>query len=88
MSKFAKLFEFDDIGQVLVKLDDGDKGPEIRFYFQPDGLGVCSCAISNFGGDEDTQWDLAERGFERVDEEKARSLVSGMLEQIPSGLSA
>ncbi|WP_426427357.1 hypothetical protein [Pseudomonas palmensis] len=46
MSQFAKLFEFTDIGQVLVKLDDGDDGPEVRTYFVPDGLGVCSIAMT------------------------------------------
>ena len=53
MSKFAKLFEFEDLGQVLVKLDDGDDGPEVRTYFVPDGFGVCSIAMT-FKSDEHT----------------------------------
>ncbi|HEP9000241.1 TPA: hypothetical protein VDU89_006973, partial [Pseudomonas aeruginosa] len=52
MNYFAKLFEFEDLGQVLVMLDRGDDGPEVRLYFKPDGLGVCSVACSNFPGDE------------------------------------
>ncbi|EPZ0818876.1 hypothetical protein ACXJPO_000186 [Pseudomonas aeruginosa] len=65
MKQFAKLFEFEDLGQVLVMLDRGDDGPEVRLYFKPDGLGVCSVACSNFPGDEDEQWDYAERGSPR-----------------------
>ncbi|MGU2655609.1 hypothetical protein [Pseudomonas aeruginosa] len=38
MKQFAKLFEFEDLGQVLVMLDRGDDGPEVRLYFKPDGL--------------------------------------------------
>ena len=46
---FAKLF-FDNADQVLVKLDSDDEGnPEIRFYCEPNGLGVCSAVLS-FGG--------------------------------------
>lgn len=52
MNYFAKLFEFEDLGQVLVMLDRGDDGPEVRLYFKPNGLGVCSVACSNFPGDE------------------------------------
>ncbi|EKF8202512.1 hypothetical protein PBR95_000485 [Pseudomonas aeruginosa] len=63
MKQFAKLFEFEDLGQVLVMLDRGDDGPEVRLYFKPKGLGVCSVACSNFPGGEDEQWDHAESGF-------------------------
>lgn len=87
MSKFAKLFEFDDIGQVLVKLDSGEDGPEVRFYFHPEGFGVCSMAV-NFKGDEDAQWDAAEAAFELVDAAKAESMVAETLKSIPRGLSA
>lgn len=65
MKQFAKLFEFEDLGQVLVMLDRGDDGPEVRLYFKPDGLGVCSVACSNFPGDEDEQWTTPKRGSPR-----------------------
>jgi len=39
---FAKLYETEDHGQILVKLDAGDVGqPEVRYYFEPKSLGVC-----------------------------------------------
>lgn len=86
MARFAKLFEFDDIGQVLVMNDTGDEGPEVRFYFQPAGLGVCSVAI-NFNGSDDEQSDAADQGFASVDREKAESLVRNALNSIPAGLA-
>ena len=33
MNKFAKLYETEDIGQILVMLDQGDDGPEVKIYF-------------------------------------------------------
>lgn len=38
MKQFAKLFEFEDLGQVLVMLDRGDDGPEVRSTSSPTGL--------------------------------------------------
>lgn len=72
---FAKLYGNDD-NQVLVKLDQGEDGPEVRFYFKPDGLGVCSVA-SEFE-DTDEGWDAAESAFEKVNEEMAISTVGKM----------
>jgi uncharacterized protein YkuJ len=69
--KFAKLFERDG-KQVLVKIDVNDEGnPEVRFYVQPDGLGVCSIAYQQ-DDDSDASWARAEKSFdEEVTEEKA-----------------
>ncbi|MCY1341525.1 hypothetical protein D9M68_138720 [compost metagenome] len=86
MERFAKLYEFEGIGQVLVKLDSGDSGPEVRFFFSPPGLGVCSLAV-NFQGDEDGQWDAAEMAFDMVDEAKAKDMVEEALKTIPAGLA-
>ncbi|HCF4284895.1 TPA: hypothetical protein NIE37_004643 [Pseudomonas aeruginosa] len=83
MKQFAKLFEFEDLGQVLVMLDRGDDGPEVRLYFKPDGLGVCSVACSNFPGDEDEQWDYAEKGLATVEPEEARDLVAEAMKVVP-----
>lgn len=77
--KFAKLFETEK-GQILVKLDDGDEGAEVRFYFMPEGLGVCSMALQ-FEGSDDHKWDLAESAFEKVDEELALSFVGDKMEK-------
>jgi hypothetical protein len=71
MTMFAKLFG-PETDQVLVKLDAApDSGaPEIRIYFQPPGLGVCSFAL----GFDDTEdgWDKAEAAFQKMDEDEAR----------------
>lgn len=83
MDKFAKLFEFEDIGQVLVKLDDGESGAEVRFYFTADGFGVCSVAM-NFKADASgDEWDKAEKAFDMVDSEKSYTIVSETLKTIP-----
>lgn len=68
---FAKLFGPAN-DQVLVKLDAQDRigVPEIRIYFEPPGLGVCSFAISY--EDSELGWELAEQAFGRMDEAEAR----------------
>lgn len=73
---FAKLFDTDR-GQILVKLDtDADDSdiPEIRFYVQPAGLGVCSLAISFKGIDSA----LVERCFQDITMEIACATVAEM----------
>lgn len=83
MADFAKLFHFEDIGQVLVKLDDGDEGPEVRIYFHPENLGICSTAF-NFEEDEKgTEWEKAEKAFELVDEKTAEGVVLELLKVTP-----
>lgn len=61
---FAKLFETEEHGQILVKIASNDKGPEVRFYYKPEGLGVCSIALEF--EDIDGGWDLAEKIFEKT----------------------
>lgn len=79
MKQFCKLYEHPEIGQILVKMDSDDDGdPEIRFYFTPDGLGVCSCALGF--PDTDLGYELQERAFEKIDEESAVSAVRSVLD--------
>jgi len=87
VSKFAKLFEFDDIGQVLVKRDDGDNGAEVRIYFQPEGLGVCSTAFNFEPSGDETEHDKADKAFAIIDQDKAESIVRNTLKTIPAGLA-
>lgn len=70
---FAKLYEFEDIGQVLVKVDQSDDGCEVKVYFEPEGLGVCSAAI-NFP-DTDTGHENAQRCFKAVTEHHAGKMA-------------
>lgn len=69
---FAKVYRSGK-DQILVKLDGGDEGPEVRWFFRPDGLGVCSIAAQF--PDTDAGWDKAEEVFSKVDEATAISVV-------------
>lgn len=79
MRNFAKLFEYEDIGQIAVISQDNDEGcPEIRFFFTPEGLGTCSVAIG-FGEGE---YDKADLGFENTNEQTARDIVDSVLKSL------
>lgn len=80
-SQFAKLFEFKDIGQVLVTMESGDESPELRVQFQPKGLGVCTIKSSFEGDDEDAQWDAVEKAFGMMDANRAYSMVKPNIEK-------
>lgn len=82
--QFAKLFQFESVGQVLVMLDSGDEGPEIRFHFYPKNLGVCAVTLG-FNGE--AAWDNAEKAFTNVDAAHAEKIVSKALETMPAGLN-
>lgn len=83
---FAKLFTFEDIGQVLVKLDSGDNGAEVRIYFMPPGLGVCAVNYNFHEGVDGSEWDKAEKAFAMVDRQRAEAIVRETLKTIPAGL--
>jgi len=77
---FAKLYET-DVGQVLVKFDNDDESrPEVRFYFEPETLSVCSIAYAF--KDNDTGWDKAESIFKDITEEKALNIVELLIDDI------
>ncbi|WP_026600524.1 hypothetical protein [Methylomonas sp. 11b] len=82
---FAKLYGPDD-HQVLVKLDEGDEGPEVRFYFKPAGLGICSSALI-FKDDTDDAWEKAEAAFASIDEQKAMAVVGEIKESLAKHFS-
>ena len=77
---FAKIFNTEEVGQILVMNDasDDDNRPQIRFYFQPEGLGVCATHI-NFN---DECWDEADTAFEAIDEAKAIKMVEGVITKL------
>lgn len=75
MNDFCKLFEHAEYGQILVKIDkDEDEMPEVRFYAQPKGLGVCSVAVSFT--DDDEGWSSADELFAKVDKDRAIKALS------------
>jgi len=84
MVDFAKLFHFDDIGQVLVKRDTDENGdPEVRLYFEPEGFGVCSTAFGFETDETEDESAKAERAFNMVDQERAEKIIRGVLKTLP-----
>lgn len=73
---FAKLYGTDK-DQVLVKMDTNEEcKPEVRVFVKPEGLGVCSIAVSF--KDSDAGWKKAQKCMNEMTEEKAR-LMAGRI---------
>lgn len=85
MKKFAKLYEFPDIGQVLVTIDETEiedqNGPEIKVDFSPSNLGICSVKFGNFGKDEDEAWEKGEASFNAMTEENAYNIAKKVIDE-------
>jgi hypothetical protein len=85
---FAKIYG-GDTDQILVLIDSGDSGPEVRLYFEPDGLGVCNVSLKY--ADTDDGWDRAEAAFNAITESDAKAIVAQAMEQagvcVPQGAS-
>lgn len=78
---FAKIYGTDEY-QILVKKDRNKKGfPEIRFYCEPELLGVCSLAISF--SDDEKGWDKADRLLSEMTEVKAREMCKHIVDAFP-----
>jgi hypothetical protein len=77
---FCKIFGTGD-QQRLVKVDSTARGnaPEVRIYFQPSGLGLCSIAFQ-WDDNSDKSWDLAEAAFARMDAERVETLVQAQID--------
>lgn len=76
---FAKLYESALYGQILVKRDNSNEkcDPEVRFYFKPPGLGLCSTALTFADNDEGDA--NADKIFERVTLELAEETVGNLI---------
>lgn len=82
MSQFAKLFDVDGIGQILVMQDTNDDGnPAVKVFFKPQDFGVC-CVALGFT-DDDEGWEKCDRSFEKMDAEMAAGLVRAQLDLLP-----
>lgn len=80
MRDFAKLFNTKEHGQIVVIMQSNDEDkPEVRYFFKPEGLGVCSTALAF--NDSDAGWDECEQFFDSIDEEQAIKLVVGISER-------
>ncbi|MNZ54016.1 hypothetical protein D3C78_719070 [compost metagenome] len=76
---FAKLFDVDGIGQILVIKRRGD-GPELTITFRMPNGSLCDIKLGF--PDNDDGWNQLDAAFDQVDESTAASLVR---EQIESG---
>lgn len=78
---FAKIFGPDE-DQVLVKIDTGENNnPEVRVYFKPEGLGVCSFSC-DWDDDSDESWELAERYFNIIKEQDVRDIINQIIAEL------
>ena len=76
---FAKLYET-VLGQILVKVDTNDKdGTEVRYFFEPEGYGVCTVALEFIYDAEGSAWDKADAAFIKVDEDSALQFVENIV---------
>lgn len=70
---FAKLFESEEFGQILVTRDMSEHGPAVIFHAEPPGLGVCQ-TLASFE-DTDAGWDARDKAFEAVTLEQAEAFA-------------
>ncbi len=85
MSDFAKLFQSNKYGQILAVRQDNDEGiPELRVNVHPDGLGVCSIALSFSDEDKDEGYEKRDDAFEILDLETAEETVKLIFDSIAS----
>lgn len=78
---FAKLFETERHGQILIMFDSGDKDqPFVEAMIKPKGLGICKYGPSWDNTDEG--WELAEEFFKGIDQRVAEKMADALLELI------
>ncbi len=78
MERFAKLFEDEKYGQILVLLDTDDDGdPCVKFMGKPPGLGICAVSLG-FGSEDD-----AREVFDHIEHQQAVAAIAGTWEFSP-----
>ncbi|SEJ45848.1 hypothetical protein SAMN05216201_10947 [Pseudomonas linyingensis] len=78
---FAKHFDVDGIGQILVVQRRGDDGPELAITFRMPNNSVCDIKLGY--PDDDDGWDQLDAAFDQVDESTAASLAREQIEVGP-----
>jgi hypothetical protein len=81
---FAKIYET-SLGQILVVKDanEGSGNPEVRTYFEPEGLGICNVAAT-MKDDSDESWDAVDKLFDNMTEEVVTKTVKKIISEILS----
>ena len=67
---------------VVMRRQDKDGGPEVRLYFEPEGMGVCEFGI---GFRDDEPGDAAgrlDKAFQNLNGNEAVELVDGYMKHI------
>jgi hypothetical protein len=78
--KFAKTFDSKRYGQIVViEKQDKEGAPEIRFFFKPDGFGVCDFGI---GFETDGAESRMHQAFESITPQEATELVDGYMKHM------
>jgi hypothetical protein len=76
--KFAKVYDNKRFGQVIIMKKQTEIGaPELRFYFQPEGFGVCEFAIGF--NDQDASESRFERAFHEMTPKIAIEIIDGYM---------
>ena len=73
--EFAKLFNSEKVGQILI-LNSTDE-PKVEIHFKPECLGICNIGMEFNKGDlsEDEQYKKADEYFEKITLDKVESVV-------------
>jgi len=83
MKDFAKLFTSQTYGQILVVIEENDKGnPCIRFTTQPKNMGLCSVSMGG-SDDSDEVWDKLEEVFDAINQDAAETAISDLYKTLP-----
>jgi hypothetical protein len=79
--KFAKIFENKRLGQVIIMKKQTELGaPELRFFFQPEGFGVCEFAIGF--NDQDATESRFEEAYNEMTPQIAYEIIDGYLKHM------
>lgn len=87
MADFARIYDSEEHGQILVKKDQSETedGAEVRFYIDADryGLGICAIALT-FPGDDG--WGKADAVFAEMTQDKAEDIAGRIAKQLDAAL--
>jgi hypothetical protein len=79
--KFAKIFENKRLGQVIIMKKQTELGaPELRFFFQPEGFGVCEFAIGF--NDQDASESRYAEAYDEMTPQIAYEIIHGYLKHM------
>ena len=81
---FCKVFNTEDLGQIMVMKDTGDNGPEVTVYFQPENMNVCSMSTYWKNDHADVQWQKCNSTFEMMTKERCIDSVRKVMNDLAS----